>query len=188
MSIKSYRENVAKKVAGPNLPVCFPAALEQISPHHRYRPHIYSDHQDFLEYYYNSHRRKWREDNIEMLEERVDELVAPLGGLACSDVIFKRVNSPLGFMRVVKRLLEEECRVVVDIKYGGIHVDTSTHAVGILPVGESDYVTLVSTHIPKTLEGIIPLQKVATRIAVTSDRHINGHPINDANIVALPPY
>ena len=186
MSIASYRKNVARRVAGKYKPVCLPAALEQISPQ-AYRPQIYREYHEFMNWFSAIPPDKSEKYNPEV-EELYERLVRPLGGLAFEDLIFKRANTPLGWMRIVNQLIREECRIVADIRYGKTLY--SSHSVGIIPVsGQEDHVQLVSTHVPKPLEGIVPLQRVADRFMSVHPvyRHIPGYPMNDANIIALPP-
>lgn len=183
MSIASYRRNVSKRVTGHNSPTCFPAALEQISPNHSYHPGIYRDYTSFIDWFSTLSLIE-RDKRIGDYEEAVSQIVKPLGGFACEDVLFSRATTTTGFLRVIRPLLSEGFRVVVDIS----RARGTTHAVGLLPVGrEMDHVTLVSTHIPKCLGGIVDLRQIADHLAVPEETYMPGHPLNNANITALPP-
>jgi hypothetical protein len=186
MSIESYRQNETKRVTGPNHPTCFPAALEQISPQHSYKPKIYRNYTEFINWY-TSLSVKERDVRVADYEDEVSNLVEPLGGLSSEDVKFSRATTIAGFLRAVRPLLAEDWRVVVDIRSSGR--STITHSVGLLSVGsETDHVTLVSTHIPKSLQGIVDLRHVASRISIPEMSYIAGHhPMNNANITAVPP-
>lgn len=181
MSLASYRRNVSRRVTSPYLPTCFPAALEQVWPHHGYRPSVYENYKEFIEWYCSMNKAR-REAHSADYEEMVNMLVRPLGGLSCEDVIFKHVNTPLGFVRVVNKLLNEECSVVADIR-----VCLGPHAVGIIPTHEPGFVTLVSNQIPEKLQGVIPIQAVAERFLPNNDKPMTDYPFNNANILALPP-
>lgn len=186
MSINSYKKNVERGVAGPNLGVCLPASLEQISPNHSYRSNIYTEYLEFVNYLdaLDSKERRSREalDEYEAIMERI---IRPLGRRALDNLILSRVNTERGFISKIRMLHNNDYRVVVDIKYGKHNPDKSVHSVGLIPV-EQDYVTLVSTHIPRCLQGIISTTQLASRIATTKETEIKGHPIATANILAIP--
>ena len=61
------------------------------------------------------------------------------------------------------------------------------HTVGLLPTGEEDLFTLVSNQVPKSLQGVVSLQTIASRVVNHPDRYIAKYPFNNANITALPP-
>ena len=185
MSIASYRRNVTRRVTGANFSTCFPAALEQISPYHGYRPNIYREYSSFVDWYC-SFTLKERDRYIGDYEDMISQIVRPLGGFACDDIEFSRATSTSGFLRVVRPLLAEGYRVTVDISRSG-GSSATVHTVGLLPVGsEIDHVTLVSTHVPACLRGIVSLRQIANHLAVTEETYIPGHPLNNSNIVGLP--
>jgi hypothetical protein len=185
MSIKSYTINVERNVAGPHLPVCFPAAIEQISPY-SYRPKIYTEYKEFVDYLDTLSIDEFKSTStITEYESVIDSLVRPLGGLAINDLVMKSIKTPLGLKRAINELINEDYRIVLDIKYGSVSKDRAVHSVGLIPV-ERDYVTLVSTHIPKDLRGIISLSKLATRLAVSNEPYLSNHPLRNANLVAFP--
>jgi len=187
MSIDSYKRNVSKRVTGRSFPTCFPAALEQISPNHGYRPNIYRDYSDFINWYC-SLTLKERDKRLNEYEGMISHMVKPLGGLACEDLVLSRATTPAGFLRVVRPLLSEGFRVTVDISRSGGKTAT-VHTVGLLPVEtETDHVTLVSTSVPNCLSGIVTLRQVADHLAISNLTYSAGyHPVNNANILALPP-
>jgi hypothetical protein len=185
MSIASYERNVARKVTGPDFPVCFPASLEQVSSNYSYRPRVYRDYGEFIEWWDKIPPKRRHENDI-FYEDMLNDLLKPLGGLACEDVQFSQATTPVGWMRVVKRALREEMQVVADIRYcTSIY---TCHSVGILPTPQENYVTLVSTHIPKPLQGIVPLQRVAERMYYIPaiDSPSQRFPFRTSNIVVLP--
>jgi len=186
MSIKSYRRNVEKNVAGPHLPVCFPASLEQVSPYHSYRPGIYNEYVDFVEWFsdFSIEERKTQEIMI-AYDEMIDRLVRPLGGLAIEDVIFKKISTPIGLIRAVNQLVKEDCRIVMDIRYGSYNSQKTAHSVGVVPV-QPGYVTLVSTHVPKELRGVIPVPLLADKLAINREKHHAVHPASTANVLGIP--
>jgi len=121
----------------------------------------------------------------EEYQEMIDKLVKPLGGLACEDLLFSRATTARGFVRVVKPLLAEGYGVLADIRYT-TNQKYLAHSVGILPTKETGYVTLVSNHIPKCLEGVVSLHQVGERIAIGEDVHKPDYPFSDSNIWAIP--
>lgn len=186
MSITSYELNVSRRVTGKNKPTCFPAALEQISPFYEYDPDIYRDYSSFINWYCSMSLKK-REKHVDELTEMYDELFLPLGGLSSEDALFRRASTPVGWMRIVRKLLTEDYGVVADIRYGPNRYES--HAVGILPVPDAgpERVTLVSTHIPTKLQGVVGLIDVAQAMyyvpEIYATRPVN---IDNANIVAIP--
>jgi hypothetical protein len=186
MSIASYRRNVSKRVTGINTPTCFPAALEQISPRHSYRADIYRDYSSFVDWFCTL-TLKQRDEHVSDYEDMVSHLVKPLGGFACEDIQFSRATTTSGFLRVVRPLLRDGFQVTVDISRSG-GSSATVHTVGLLPAGhETDHISLVSTHIPKCLQGIVDLRTVASHLAVVEETYLPGHPLNNANIAAVPP-
>jgi hypothetical protein len=185
MSIASYERNRARRVAGPHLPVCLPAALEQVSTHYGYRPQVYRDYREF-DAWWGSFKPIERNKNNVHYEEMLNNLLKPLGGLACEDVRFSHATNPRGWLWVVRQMLSESMDVVADINYSG-HTYVC-HSVGILPTPQPDYVTLVSTHLPKKLQGIVPLQRVAEHMFYVPeiDKPSARYPFNDANIMGIP--
>jgi hypothetical protein len=187
MSIASYRENEKRRVTGQRKPTCLPAALEQISPNHSYRPAIYSYYHEWGDWFGTlPYSERMKGVYSPEYEDMINRLVRPLGGLSCDDIVFSSVTTPMGFKRAVKPLLKEGYRVVTDIKYGG-DPRYLVHAVGLLPTGEDGFVTLVSNHIPKCLAGIVTLQQVGERVAVGEDPYRPKYPFNNANVWGLPP-
>jgi hypothetical protein len=183
MSIPSYQKNRSRGVTGRFTPTCLPASLEQISPNHAYRPGVYRDYEDWIDWYCTFSLKERDKLYIEY-EEMIDVLVRPLGGLACEDLKLSHADTVIGFLRIVRPLLADGYRVVC--LTGGN--SSTAHAVGLLPVGgEHDLVTLVSNQVPKSLSGIVSLRKIAERISVPDERAIPGHPAHHANIIGLPP-
>ncbi len=182
MSIASYKANERRRVTGPFMPTCFPASLEQVSPDHRLPPRTYQNWLDFLDWY-ESLSKKEKERAVPEQGEAMEDMFRSLGGFCCEDVVFKRANTPLGCIRIINRLIEEEYRVVIDIDYR--RREDYYHSVGLVPI-ERGYVTLVSNQIPRGLEGVIPLGKVARRLAMDPEPCVAAYPYNNANITALP--
>lgn len=186
MSIASYNRNVERGVAGPDLPVCFPASLEQISPNHSYRPKVYTDYLDFLEYYEPlSEKAKASAEVMDEYEKIVEKIIRPLGKYALDNLIYRHINTEQGLVAHVNRLHDENYRVMVDIKYGNADASNQVHSLGLIPI-EKDYVTLVSTHVPVNLRGVISLRQLAGRIAIVNDIRNRAHPIATANLLAIP--
>jgi len=52
--------------------------------------------------------------------------------------------------------------------------------------GEKDHVVLVSTHIPKCLQGIVSLKKVGSHLAVNKLPRKDDYPFTNATLMALP--
>ena len=184
MSIKSYRKNVERSVAGPSLPVCFPASLEQVSPKHGYRPSIYRNYRDFTEYLDSLSTEQLKSRAVlEESEDIVEYLLKPLGGMALSDIFMKTINTEIGLKRAMNQYSNDH-RIVVDVKYG-TSTRRSVHTVGIVPL-DSDHVFLLSTHIPASIKGVISLSKLATRLAQTEESRVFEHPYATANFLAIP--
>lgn len=181
MSIASYNRNRKKRVTGPNTYTCYPAALEQVSPHNGLPPKAYKEYESFYKWY-SSLSLDGRIDAVEDFESIVGNFAYHLGRVAFEDVVFKRVNTALSLKRVVNKLIGDDYRVVLEVDFG-----RDVHAVGLLPLPETGYYSLVSTYLPKTLQGIVTLDHIAKRIHRDPDPYISGHPINNANITALPP-
>lgn len=186
MSIASYNRNVERGVAGPDLPVCFPASLEQISPNHSYRPNTYTDYLDFLEYYDPLPKNaKESKEIIEEYEKIVEKIIRPLGKYALDNLIYRHINTEQGFLANVNKLHEDNYRVTVDIKYGNADIANQVHTLGLIPI-EKNYVTLVSTHVPVNLRGVISLRQLAGRLAIITDSRSRSHPLTTANLIAIP--
>jgi hypothetical protein len=184
MSIKSYRKNVEKKVAGPRLPVCFPAALEQVSPNHSYRPQIYRTYKEFTEYLDGlSIVELSSKKVISECEDMADYLLRPLGGLLLNDIVMKTINTEIGLKRAMNAYSDDH-RIVVDVKYGNSS-RRSVHTVGVVSL-DADNLFLVSTHIPANIRGIISVSKLATSLARTEDNRVPEHPFATANFLAIP--
>lgn len=184
MSISSYQGNVAKRVAGPNLPVCFPASLEQVSPLHRFKPSTYRYYREFVDYLDSLSLPELKSRQVlEEQEDMVEELLRPLGGYALSDIVLKTIKSELGLKRAIHEY-SEDYRMVVDIKYIS-SVDRAVHSVGVHPL-EDDRLMLFSTHVPKKLSGIISVGKLASSLAISEDYPVRDHPLATANFVAIP--
>lgn len=184
MSIKSYRRNVQERVAGPRFPVCFPASLEQVSPRHSYRPNVYRNYREFMDYLDSLTLKQLESrDVLDEQEEMTEYLLKPLGGLALSDIVMKTISTELGLKRAMSQYSTDH-RIVVDIKYGN-NSKRSVHSVGVIPM-DTENILLVSTHVPNNLKGIIPISRLATRLAVSEDNRTPNHPIATANFLAIP--
>lgn len=180
MSIASYKRNVKRGVTGPYSDTCFPSALEQLSPYSM-PPRVYTEYKEFVDWWGNFSKTQRAKHNEEC-KEMFDHILRPLGGLSCEDVLFKRARTVLGFTRIVLSLLREDYQIAVDVRtYGG------THTVGLLPTGDPEYFMLLSTYIPKRLEGPVTLSHVGSCLVQPTDPFIARYPFNDANITALPP-
>jgi hypothetical protein len=184
MSVASYERNVAKNVTGPEFPTCFPSALEQLAPRHGYHPDVYRDYTDYIETIADMPGRKM----VTVCPETkavYNHLLGSLGGLTFDDAEFRHARTPLAWMRIVKAMHRQGMAVVADVHYQNRYV---AHSVGIVPVEGKDMVELVSTHIPKDLRGVVPLQRVAQKMTVIADHNefLPEYPFNDANIVGVP--
>lgn len=186
MSISSYRRNVERRVAGPRLPVCFPAALEQISPHHSYRPHIYTYYREFVEYLDTLTILESASTEVhEEHEAMVEYLINPLGGYLLSDIVLKTINTEIGLKRALNQYSDDH-RIVVDVKYGN-NSKRAVHSVGVVR-HDQEHISLLSTHVPEKLRGIISIGRLATSLAINEDNRVVDHPIATANFLALPNY
>jgi len=184
MSISSYSKNVERKVAGPRLPVCFPASLEQVSPKHSYRPSVYINYRDFTEYLDSLTIKELSTKKVlEESEDMVEYLLKPLGGMALSDIAMKTITTEIGLKRAMTQYSDDH-RIVVDVKYGS-SANRSVHSVGVVSL-DADNLFLVSTHIPANIRGIISVSKLATRLAQTEDNRVLNHPFATANFLAIP--
>lgn len=184
MSIKSYQRNVELGVAGPHSSTCFPAALEQMAESYGYKPHLYEEYSAFGEWY-NGLSEKGRRSQVDYFEDVIEDLVQPLGGLALQDVIFKRVVTASALARAAHNLSSAGYGVVVDISYGPPANEPVPHGVGLIPV-QKNYYTLVSTHVPRALQGIVSIDEIAKRLQVSPAPPIPGHPIYSSNLTAVP--
>jgi hypothetical protein len=126
-----------------------------------------------------------KKEVLEEYETVIEDLVRPLGGLALEDLVMKRITTPLGLFRAFNSLVADDYRIIIDIKYGNASQARSVHSLGIIPV-QDDLVTLVSTHVPKKLQGIIPLSKVANHLAISTESPTKGHPLGTANLIGIP--
>lgn len=182
MSIASYKRNEKRGVTGPYKPTCFPASLEQLSPY-GLPPKAYTEYLDFIGWYFSIRGRDERDKHNPEYKEMFDNLVVHLGGLSCKDVIFRRANTSLGLVRIVKDLVRQDYQVAIDVRMQGKGI----HTVGLLPTGEEDYYTLVSNQIPQSLQGIVKLQDIAPRLSLHGEKYMKEYPFSNANITALPP-
>jgi hypothetical protein len=181
MSIKSYQRNVEKGVVGPYDPVCYPAAIEQVS-RFGYNSDIY---QAYLDYVDRSDRwnEQQRREHVFEFEDLIEKLVKPLGGLAFEDVVFKTILTANGLRRAYRTLTRDGYNVVLDIAC--VPNDPDSLGVGLIPI-EGDYVTLVSTHVPKKLQGVVHIDKVGACLYRHKDKHLPNHPYHTANLTAIP--
>jgi hypothetical protein len=186
MSIRSYKKNVERGVTGPEIGVCLPASLEQISPNHYYRPNIYTRYEQFMDYLETLNTSQLSSKEVcEEYEDVIENLLRPMGKKAFDQMIMRQINTERGFVSIVRKLHSEDFRVVVDIQYGNRNPNKEVHSVGLIPV-DVDYVTLVSTHVPVALRGIISTEHLFNHLAQITDSKIKGHPIATANVMAIP--
>lgn len=184
MSIKSYQRNVAKGAAGENLPICFPASLEQLAAGYSYDPHLYDEYVAFVDYH-DSLSDTERRQKCEEYEHVLESLVEPFGGLTLDDLVMQRVKSAKELIRSVNRLHAQGYSIVVDVRYGNWNPERVGHSVGLVEV-EPGYVTLLSNHIPPKLRGVVSLAQVGEQLAYINDSPLPGHPLHTANLVAFP--
>lgn len=186
MSIKSYNKNVERGVAGPNIGVCLPASLEQISPNHYYRPNIYSRYDKFMDYLDALDIRELTSKEVcEQYEEVIEKILRPMGKKAFDQIILRQINTERGFISTIRQLHNNDYRVVVDIQYGNKNPNKEVHSVGLIPI-DTDFVSLVSTHVPVVLRGIISTEQLFNHLAHSTDNKIKGHPLSTANVMAIP--
>ena len=181
MSIKSFRQNVQTGVVGPYAPVCFPAAIEQLS-RFSYGAEIYEAYLAYIE-----KSEGWTDAehraHVHEFEDLIEKLVKPLGGLTIDDIIFKNVTTVNGLRRAYRSLTKAGYNLVAEIAC--VPRDPESHGVGIVPV-QGDFVTLVSTHIPKKLQGVIHIDAVGACLFPTEEKKLPGHPIHTSNVTAIP--
>ena len=186
MSISSYRRNVERRVAGPKLPDCFPASLEQISPYHSYRPHIYTYYKEFVDYLDSLTMSELATTKVHKEhEDMIEYLINPLGGYLLSDIVLKTINTEIGLKRALNQYSDDH-RIVVDVKYGN-NSKRAVHSVGVVK-HDQEHISLLSTHVPEKLRGIISIGRLATSLAINEDNSVRNHPIATANFLALPNY
>lgn len=186
MSINSYKRNVERGVAGPEIGVCLPASLEQISPNHSYRSKIYTDYLEFVEFLGSLSQKQQRSREVlDEYETVIENLLRPLGRQAIKNLVLSRITTERGLVSKLRKLHDLDYRVAVDIKYGSFNPEREVHTVGLIPV-DRDHVTLVSTHVPKCLRGVITTRQLAERIAISKESDVKDHPIATANLIAFP--
>jgi hypothetical protein len=181
MSINSYRKNVETGVVGPFAPVCYPAAIEQIS-RFGYTAEVYQAYIDYVAIA-DKWDEKQRQENVYIFEDIMESLVKPLGGLEFDDVVFKTIVTVNGLRRDYHSLMRDGYNIVVEIAC--TPKDPVPHGVGIIPI-EGDYITLVSTHVPKKLQGVVHIDKVGACLYNHMDKRMPDHPYHTANLTALP--
>lgn len=186
MSINSYKRNVDRGVAGPDIGVCLPASLEQISPNHSYRAKIYTDYLEFVDFLGALTQKQQRSREVlEEYEVVIENLLRPLGRQAIKSLVLSRISTERGLVSKIRQLHDQDYRIAVDIKYGKLNPEREVHTVGLIPV-DKDHVTLVSTHVPKCLQGVISTHQLAGRIAISKESNVKDHPIATANLIAFP--
>ena len=122
----------------------------------------------------------------EEYEEVIDYLVRPLGGLGLEDIVMKTIKTELGLKRAMNEYSLDH-RIVVDVKYGN-NSARSVHSLGVIPL-DKENVSLLSTHVPDKLKGVISIAKLATHLAISESYPSPNHPIATANFIAIPnPY
>jgi len=187
VTVQSFERNLALGIASPYLDVCLPAALEQLSEEYSYRPKVYRDRIEFVNWWANLSRPQTFE-YIDQYENHMTRLVRPLGGLSCQDLTFSTATTPLGWTRIVNRHFREDRRVAVDIRIGRNRL--TSHTVGLIPTEEEGFVRLKSSYLPRGLGGVVPLSRVAERMYVSPDvieKRYPKHIFENSNIISLPP-
>lgn len=188
MSITSYRQNVRRGVTGSRFPTCFPSALEKISHKHRLPPNVYSEYQEFV---------AWHDSlgDLERLKETdehetiINNIVINLGELTCEKLVFSHVTRRHRFREYLGRLVSSSYRVVLDIELP----EGGNHAVGVLPAKQPNMYKLTSNWVPKNLQGIVSTDDVFPHLAhpplveIPQNITVPWHPLNGANLMALPP-
>lgn len=187
MSLSSYRQNVRRGVTGKNTSTCFPAALEKISPDHRLPPKVYEEYQEFV---------KWHDslDGIghlqatEIHSKTLTNIVEHLGSFCSDQLIYRNITRRYRLRETLTKLTSQDFRVLVELQ-----LDEGRHAVGIIPTGVEDAYRLTSTWVPHSLQGIItpeniyPLLARPEDVLVPATLHHVDHPLNSANLIAIPP-
>lgn len=188
MSVSSYRLNVAKGVTGASTYTCFPAALEQVSPSHRFDPEVYLRYKDTIDLVESFEGQDLRKKNP-ILRDLYADLAERLG-CHYGDILFERLRSIGEFSERVIELLDSSHRVVVDIMTEGCHGGSNgfVHSVGISPVGDicNGLVRLRSTWVPKQLSGVVGLESVYPHLSQLNDPPRKRFEFNDANMSAFP--
>ncbi len=188
MSIASYRRNRAAGVTGRWTGTCFPASLEQISPRNSLEPDTYVRYTEVLDYIETLQGQEKRQANPFykiLYEELIEEL-----GSTYDQVVFARLKSPCSFRSGVRRLLQEGCRVTVDLMSEGCIAkvgDAVVHSVGLRAVEGTDAVSLVSTWVPPELRGQISLDELFPHVAQINEPTRTRYAFNDCNVFAMPP-
>lgn len=187
MSMASYKQNVRRGVTGRMLPTCLPAALEKISSKHRLPPNIYSQYQEFVAWYETlddlGHLKATTEH-----ETVINDIVKNLGGLSCERLVFRNITRRYRLREYLGRMVSSSYRVVLDLELPG-----GNHAVGILPTDESHLYQLTSNWVPSRLHGkvsaddLFPLLAHHPEVEIPSNLTVPYHPLNSANLTALPP-
>jgi len=135
---------------------------------------------------YRGQEKRLRNPLYRYLFERIIEEL----GSSYDEAIFKRYKTRRGFTHGVTRLLEDGCRVSIDIVTEGCKAtaDGEVHTVGLKPLkpGEANGIVLVSTWVPPELQGIITLEALYSHVAQTNEPSRQNFAFNDANVLALP--
>lgn len=190
MSAASYKRNRQLGVTGRYTPTCFPAAFDQISPRHEIRPQTYRKYHRGANRFDRLTGQERRQRNP-LLCDMFGAIAMDLGDLALSDFVFSRTRSLSEFTETVKKLIDQDYRVVVDVSTEGNERirggNGYVHSIGLKPTTDEETFYLRSTWVPTEFGNEITLEELYAHLAQPTDRPGIKYPFNDANISALPP-
>lgn len=186
MSISSYRHNVAMGYAGCFKPVCYPAAIEQVSPKHFLTREAYEAHQRFVNSYHLLLKIGEKTLNA-AIADTTEKIVGNLANLSLRDIEFRRANSPTGFKSMVEELVQDGYGVVVETvthKKAAIS-GSESHSIGLIPVGD-DWFRPVSNRLHYGMGEGVTLDDVYDVLFIPELPFSKQQPYLGANITALP--
>ena len=185
MSYRSYRRNAALGVTGPYTNTCLPASLEILSDEGSLAPSTYRMYEGyFREYSRRELGGQQKRICNPIMREMYNSILWDLEGLQCSNLEFRRAHTLKQFIRYVFQLLDQDCRVALDLDTDH---DGSYHSVSLLPLEEGiDRFRLASTWIQRHLSGPQTLVDIFEIVAQDPEPPRVRYPFNDANITALP--
>jgi hypothetical protein len=178
MSMESYRRNVRRGVTGRYTETCFSAVCEMLSPG-ELKPETHKAYEHFVNWYSLLPRQGLRE--APAFAVMLDLIFTDLGYTSWRDIEYRKASTQFVLKEVVDNFVRRDHAVILDIDW-----DNEVHSVGLRPQKEGVF-TLVSTGLPRDLQGEVSYDDLYNHRHLTKDPCLMRYPFNDANITALPP-
>lgn len=180
MSLKSVQDKVKRNVIQPDIPTCYPVAVEIISKYDIFPDRLYKRYATIAK---KIDAGATAEEAEQLYYKFSDSMARHLGFYGIDSVMFEQAKSARKLGRLLTEMGGNGWRLAIDV----VTNDAMRHSLGVVPCKEEGLFALKGLVVPTQLRGPVSAKRIAEFLYIDDTFSLEKFPMNASNIVAFPP-